>query len=66
MLLIMIWVFPKFDCIFLTIRKENLKFIEDKHGVRLEEIQQRIKDFFLAWKESMITIILDIFSEFVA
>ena len=66
MLLIMIWVFPKFDCIFLTMRKENLKFIEDKHGVRLEEIQQRIKDFFLAWKESMITIILDIFSEFVA
>ena len=62
----MIWVFPKFDCIFLTMRKENLKFIEDKHGVRLEEIQQRIKDFFLAWKESMITIILDIFSEFVA
>jgi len=64
--LAMIWVFSKFDCIFLTMRKENSNFIEDKHGVRLEEIQQRIKDFFLAWKKSMMTIILDIFSEFVA
>jgi len=62
----MIWAFPKFDCIFLTIRKENLKFIENKHGVRLEEIQQKIDDFFLAWKKSMMTIILDIFSEFMA
>jgi len=30
--------FPKFNCIFLTMRKENLKFIENKYGVRLEEM----------------------------
>jgi len=58
-LLAMTWAFPKFNCIFLTTRKENSKFIENKHGVRLEGMQQRIKDFFLAWRESMITIILE-------
>jgi len=49
--LAMTWAFPKFNCIFLTMRKENLKFIEDKHGVRLEGIQQKIKDFFPSIEE---------------
>jgi len=30
--------FPKFDHIFLTTRKENSKFIENKRGVRLKGI----------------------------
>jgi len=37
--LAMAQTFPKFNHIFLTTRKENLKFIEDKHKVRLEEMQ---------------------------
>ena len=42
----MTWAFPKFDCIFLTMRKENSKFIENKYRVRLEGMQQRTEDFF--------------------
>jgi len=49
--LAMTWAFSKFDHIFLTMRKENSKFIEDKYGVRLEGMQQRIEDFFPSVKE---------------